>query len=234
MNLVQMFVRTFLWRFKIVIWCLSLLYREFPERISSCFIAVEITKTSQQTRNFFRADFLFVFQDLQVTSWSIRSFLNLGLEIPISQNIRHFFRAVLFIRCAQKVTSWNVLFLGIESSISRDIRKTFFRKYKKVSVSQNIIKAFFWKNIRNFFRASSFLFFELRSSFLKYKRNMGSESSISRSIRNFLILESESSIFWNIRNFFGVDFFYFFKLELKSVPGSSILYSLNFIEIIVT
>ena len=82
------------------------------------------------------------FQALQVLSWNLRSLLSLWLKSSVSCNIRHFFRVGFF------------HFLSSESC---------FLKYKKVrfpewnignffgvSISQNIKKAFFWENIKNF------------------------------------------------------------------------------------
>ena len=122
---------------KIVMWCLNLIHREFPERISLCFTAAKITKTSQETRNFFEADFLFVFGASQVPSWNIRKFLILRLESFISRNIIFPEWFFLFFR-ARKVTSWNFLFLRLESSVLRNKRNGF------------------WENIRNFFRVGFF------------------------------------------------------------------------------
>ena len=51
-----------------------LLYREFSERISLCFTAAKITKVSQETTNFFRVDFLFVFQALKVPLETLKIF----------------------------------------------------------------------------------------------------------------------------------------------------------------
>ena len=49
------------------------------------------------------------------------------------RNIINFSRAGFFFTFpAWKVTSWNFLFWGLESSVSWNIRKTFFRKNKKV------------------------------------------------------------------------------------------------------
>ena len=66
------FVHFIVHNIKIVIWCLN--YRKFPERISLCFTVAKITKTSQETRSFVRADVLFLFQTLEVLFWNIRSF----------------------------------------------------------------------------------------------------------------------------------------------------------------
>ena len=85
----------------------------------------------------------------------------------ISWNIRHFFS--------------NFLFLRQESSIFRNIRKTFFRKYKVL-----------FPKLHFFFHLLSLEIF-----FLKYKKNMRLKITISRNI-TFLILELESSISWNI------------------------------------
>ena len=65
------------------------------------------------------------------------------------------------------------------------------------------------------------------------KRKIWAKSFISVNIKKFLILELESSISWNIRNSFGVDFFLFFgffKLWLKSAPGSLITHCSCFME----
>ena len=59
----------------------------------------------------------------------MRGFLSLGLESSISQKIRHFFRPGLL--CFMSLGS-SFLFPMLESSISRDITKTFFGKYKKL------------------------------------------------------------------------------------------------------
>ena len=42
------------------------MFKFASQDISLCFTAVKITKTSQETRNYFRAEFLFVFGVLQV------------------------------------------------------------------------------------------------------------------------------------------------------------------------
>ena len=88
-----------------------------------------------------------------------------------------------------------------------------------------------------------FLYFSsTESSFLKYKKNMKIESSISRN-RNFSFLELESTISWNIRIFLILElesslswnkefflcgfFFYFgwtFTFWFKSASGSSIVH----------
>ena len=83
-------------------------------------------------------------------------------------------------------------------------------------------------NIRNFFGVDFFIFMSSDSSLLKYRKFFRGfyflkyKKSLRGNIRNFLILRLESSISWNKRNFFGVDFFYFFELGLKSAPRSSI------------
>ena len=126
------------------------------------------------------------------------------------------------------ISSWdirNLLSLGLESSISR--------------------------NIRNFFRLGSFYFLSLEIYFLKYKKFFTisvfwnirifrflkymeffsvfpfseiQEKLFFGNIRNFLMLRLESSIFQNVRNFFWDGFFYNFGLRLKSGPDSPILY----------
>ena len=137
-------------------------------------------------------------------------------------------------------------------------------KYKIFYFFRKIYRAFkLWPRKFHFLKYNKFFedgsFFNFSSSegsFLKYKKNMRLESSISRNmrfflilklessiswfIRNFLILEQESSISWNIRNFFRMDFFlffyfffyFFFELGLKSVPGRPI-YNYYFFYIII-
>ena len=91
------------------------------------------------------------FQALQVSSLN-RIFLNLGLKSSISRNIR-------------KAFFWEnigfFLILELESSISKNIRNFFWSDIfcflegdlgLKVQgfICENIKKAFFWENIRNF------------------------------------------------------------------------------------
>ena len=90
------FVCFILHNIKIAIWCLNLLLREFAERIFWYFTAAKITKTSQETRNFVKADFSFIFQSLEVHLWNTKSFLGLGLESSISRNKRSFFQRGFF------------------------------------------------------------------------------------------------------------------------------------------
>ena len=63
--------------------------------------------------------------------WEI--FVSLGLRSSISQNKRNFSRVGFFVFWAWKTSSWNILILGLERSISQNIRNTFF-----------------WENIRTF------------------------------------------------------------------------------------
>ena len=92
----------------------------------------------------------------------------LWLESSLPRNIRQFFRVAFFTFWARKVSSWNVLLLLLESSAFQNIRKFFLRKYKKNSVSRNISKVVLRK-YKRFLQSVLFLFFELGSSFLKYK-----------------------------------------------------------------
>ena len=102
--------------------------------------------------------------------------------------------------------------------------------FLKVLKSKSFLKSWEFKfsiwNVRVFKAFSECIFFfffmSLKSFFLKYKKNMWLESSISGNIRNILILHTESSILWNARNFVRIDFFYFLELVLKSAAGSPI------------
>ena len=101
--------------------------------------ALKITKTSQETRNLFRADFLFIFQALQVLSCNIRGFLSLRLESSISRSIRHFFLSEFFF-----FFEFGKLLPKIQEKYKA--RKFHFRKYKKVQFPK------MYENIRKFFR----------------------------------------------------------------------------------
>ena len=79
-----------------------------------------------------------------------------------------------------------------------------------------------FRNIRSILRVG--FFSSLESYFLKYKRNLRIESSISGYITNFLISELESYISRNIKKCFRADFFYFFEVGFEGAPGSCILY----------
>ena len=109
----------------------------------------------------------FIFQALKVPSWNIKKKLSLGLESSISWNIEtfpeHFFFFFFIIFEAWKVLSWNFLFLGLESSISHNMRKAFskkfhFLKYKKHLFLTKYKKAFqdgfFKKKCKKVFRES--------------------------------------------------------------------------------
>ena len=81
---------------------------------------------------------------------------------------------IFFIFWARKVSCWNFLILGLESSISQNIRNFFLRKHKKVFNLrakkyhyQKYKKNIFWKNIRNFFREYFFYFLIFYSFFFR-------------------------------------------------------------------
>ena len=95
--------------------------------------ALKITKTSQEARNLFRADFLFIFQALQVLSCNIRGFLSLRLESSISRSIRHFFLSEFFY--FSSLESYFLKYkrnIRLESSTSGNIRKFSFPKCMKI------------------------------------------------------------------------------------------------------
>ena len=109
----------------------------------------------------------FIFQVLKVPSWNIKKKLSLGLESSISWNIEtfpeHFFFFFFIFFLAWKVFSLNFLFLGLESSISHNMRKAFskkfhFLKYKKHLFLTKYKKAFqdgfFKKKCKKVFRES--------------------------------------------------------------------------------
>ena len=79
----------------------------------------------------------------KVSSWNIRSFLSLGLENSISQNIRNSFRVGFFTFWTWKVPSWNFLVFQLESSIFGNIRKLCFLKYDKRFLFLRKYKKFF-------------------------------------------------------------------------------------------
>ena len=81
----------------------------------------------------------FIFQALKVPSWNIKKIKLEAREFHFLK-YRNFSRAFFFfffiIFEAWEVLSWNFLFLGLESSISHNMRKAFskkfhFLKYKK-------------------------------------------------------------------------------------------------------
>ena len=83
---------------------------------------------------------IFYFSGSESSLLKYKKKLSLGLESSISWNIEtfpeHFFFFFFIIFEAWKVLSWNFLFLGLESSISHNMRKAFskkfhFLKYKK-------------------------------------------------------------------------------------------------------
>ena len=114
----------------------------------------------EKIQEIFSESVFFIFCAWKGSSWNIRSFLSLGVKNFISQNIRvPFFMKykknlfwksirkrtffVFFVFGAWEVPSWNIRSfqsLGLVSSISRNIRK-----------------AFFWENVRKFFRVDYFL-----------------------------------------------------------------------------
>ena len=112
--------------------------------------------------------------------------------------------------------SWNIKKI-FRVSVSWSIRNSLMLEPES-SISQNIRK---YKRIKS----GLFLFFELG----KFLPEIQESSNVKNEI-NFLILKVESSISWNIRNFFGMDFFYFFELGLKSTLGSCIYYYLKFLK----
>ena len=129
--------------------------------ISLCFTAVKITKTWQETRNFFGADFLFVFRTLWVLSWNIRIFLSLGGESSISRNLRNFLRAIsfyisssesYFLKCKRNIRLESSIFGNIRSCFSWNIRKCarqlFLQKRSIVDVWQSSKYALSSKYIR--------------------------------------------------------------------------------------
>ena len=82
---------------------------------------------------------LFLFHDLQVPSWNIKSSLSFGLESSISRNIRNFLRAVFLfsIFWARKFPSWNI------------------RRYEAGKFHIRIYKTFFCCRVFSFFRAGA-------------------------------------------------------------------------------
>ena len=117
------------------------------QRIFLCFTAMNITKPSQESRNFFGADISFHVQVLWVPSWNKRSFLSLGLENSIFRNIRNILRVFffLFFWLENSLLKYKRFF---RVSVSWNIRKFRFLKYKEffvVSNSRNIRKDSFEK-----------------------------------------------------------------------------------------
>ena len=78
---------------------------------------------------FWRNIWNFGFWGFGSSSWNIRS---LRLECFISQNIRKFLRKGFFHFSSSKSDLLIFLFLRLQNPISRNIRNTYFRKYKKV------------------------------------------------------------------------------------------------------
>ena len=115
------------------------------------------------------------------------------------ENIKHF--------QALQIPSWNIrhfLRFGLKSSISQNITKLHFQKYKK------FFQGFCFLKYKEFFLDCFFFNFFWPwpgkcSASRMYKKDFFWEN-----IRFFLILELESCISRNIRNFFGGRFFKFF------------------------
>ena len=87
--------------------------------------------------------------------------------------------------------------------------------YIKVVSSLFWARNYFSRNIRSIFRVVIFYFSSPESDFLKDKKNIRLENSISGNIKNVLILKLESSISQNIRIFSGRIFLIILRLGLK-------------------
>ena len=73
------------------------------------------------------------FQALQVPSWNIKRFLSLGLESPISWNIKNFLKVDYFYFLGSESNFLKYKRnIKLESSISGNIKKFRFPKFKKV------------------------------------------------------------------------------------------------------
>ena len=123
---------------------LLLLHRQLLPQNSLCCTVVKITKTSQETRNLFRAYFLLAFQALQDPSRNIRSFLRLVLESSIySLNIRYFFRAgfsfIFFFELGKLLPEMQKVFFSFSSSFLilelKGSISQYIRKYKNFPLS---------------------------------------------------------------------------------------------------
>ena len=143
--------------------------KEFPERISLCFTAVKITKTSH--KKFLQSRYCVCFSGFRSSSWNIRKFLTLWLESSISRNIRNILRVDLFhfsssesyflkykrnirlessisgnIRTFHYARVLNIPFLKYrKSSVSWNLKKLFLRKYKKLFQSREIFWGLGWR-----------------------------------------------------------------------------------------
>ena len=114
-------------------------------------------------------------------------FFILRLNQLLYRNVRRtFFGEILF---------FLVCFSGFASSLLK------YKKFFKLCT-----RKFHFPKHKRLFKSRISYFLSSESSYLKYKKNMRLQSSISG----------------NRRNFFEVDFFYFFELGLKSGPGSPI------------
>ena len=182
---------------------------------------------------------MFLFQTLQVTSWNLRKCLDLALESTISQNIRNILRVDFF-----NISIPENHFLKYNNVPFPKIKRTFFR----VFVSQNIRKAYFWENIRNFLIIWFFIFSQ-KKTFLVFREFREMESP--RNSRRFHLLmfffrkykkaTFPEAFFWeNVRNFFRVGVFKkkykkffretFWRQGQKSVIGSLLIYYVNLIR----
>ena len=106
----------------------------YTVKIYLCFTPVKTIKTSQETRNFFGAEFLFAFGALSVPFWNIRSFLSLWHESLFSWNIRNILRVVFF--HFSILESYFIKYkrnVRLESSIPRNIRKLYYTRVENMS-----------------------------------------------------------------------------------------------------